>query len=115
METVTMTREEWIAKGTELFGSDMMKWKHVCPGCGHVQSVEDFRQFEDQGATPDSACRECIGRYSGGKRWSNGNLKETGGGPCDYAAYGLLCIAPVTVMNGETEHHVFAFAEGVGA
>ncbi len=82
----------------------------VCPGCGHIQAVEDFRQYKDQGAGPNSATCECIGRYSDGKSWTNDNPRKNGG-PCDYAGYGLLRISPVTVMDGEKVIRSFAFAE----
>lgn len=102
-----MTVEEWRARGIELFGEDMAKWRFVCPGCKHVQVLEDFRPYKDRGATPDSVRMECIGRYSGGRSWANGR----GPGPCDYAGYGLFRISPVVVVDGENELHAFAFAE----
>lgn len=71
-EPIKMTHEEWVAKGKALFGDDMLKWKFVCPGCGHVQTPEDFRAFKDKGATPDSARNECIGRYTTGGSWIEG-------------------------------------------
>ena len=107
---ITITKDEWLAKGKELFGDDYFKWRFVCPGCGHIQAVEDFRQYKDQGAGPNSATCECIGRYSDGKSWTNDNPRKNGG-PCDYAGYGLLRISPVTVMDGEKVIRSFAFAE----
>ena len=107
---ITMTKDEWLAKGKELFGEDFTKWRFVCPGCGHVQAVEDFRQYKDQGADPTSATCECIGRYGGGKSWTDDNPRKTGG-PCDYAGYGLLRISPVTVIDSEKTIRSFAFAE----
>ena len=109
----TMTGEEWLAKGKQLFGDDMTKWRFVCPGCGHVQAVEDFRQYKDQGASPDSARQECIGRYSGGKPWAFKNVRKLGG-PCDYAGYGLLNICPVKVVDEKGDHWCFAFDEKGG-
>jgi len=109
-QNITMTKEEWMAKGKELFGENFEEWKFVCPGCGHVQTIADFRQYKDQGSSPNSATCECIGRYSGGKSWFFDNLRRTGG-PCDYAGYGLLCISPITVLDGDKEIHSFAFAE----
>lgn len=112
-ESITqMTKEEWLAKGKRLFGEDMLKWRFVCPGCGHIQSVEDFRQYKDQGAHPNSATTVCIGRYIGGKSWFNDNPRKSGG-PCDYASYGLLCICPVKVIDGDKEIWSFAFDEKV--
>ena len=110
MEEITMTKEEWLAKGRELFGENFEEWKFICPGCGHVQTIADFRQYKDQGATPNSATCECIGRYAGGKSWTDKNPRKTGG-PCDYAGYGLLRISPVHVVDGGKKTHSFAFAE----
>ena len=108
-ESVILTKEQWLSKGKELFGEDMTTWRFVCPGCGHIQSVNDFRQYKDKGATPNSATFECIGRYSNGNSWFNDNLKKIGG-PCDYTSYGLICLAPVTVVDGDKTLHCFAFA-----
>ena len=102
-----MTKEEWIGKGKQLFGDNFEEWRFVCPGCGHIQSVGDFRIFKDRGATPESAREECIGRYTGGRSWMLGE----GGSPCDYAGYGLLRISPVEVVDGEEVFHCFAFDE----
>ena len=106
---VRMTKAEWLARGTELFGADFDAWRFVCPGCGHVQSIADFRPFKDRGATPESARCECIGRYTGGRSWAYGG----GPGPCDYAGYGLFPISPVTVIDGEREVRSFHFDDGV--
>lgn len=106
---IEMTEEEWLAKGRELFGDDMYKWKFVCPGCGHVQMAEDFKPYKEQGASPDSARCECIGRYSGGRDWMRGKDGEPG--PCNYAAYGLLQISPVHVLSEGKIKQSFAFAE----
>ena len=108
--TIKMTFKEWVEKGEKLFGKDMLKWEFVCPGCGHVQKVEDFRQYKDKGAKPDNAYCECIGRYSGGKSWMND--KQSKPGPCDYAGYGLLNICPVLVVKDDgKEVSSFAFNE----
>jgi hypothetical protein len=111
MNDITMTKDEWLAEGKKRFGPDMKKWKFVCPGCGHIQAVEDFAQYKDSGATPESATRECIGRYSGGKSWFETPKKKLKDGPCDYAGYGLFRISPVTVVDGEKKIMSFAFAE----
>ena len=105
----TMTLDEWLAEGERRFGADRLKWRFVCPGCGHVQAVEDFRPFKDRGATAESAYFNCIGRYAGPKRTAFG---EKGGGPCDYTTGGLLNISPVTIRYGEDKTtSAFDFAE----
>ena len=55
--------EEWKAEATRRFGPDMLKWRFRCPMCGHVASVQDFK---DAGAkSPNCAYQECLGRYTG--------------------------------------------------
>ena len=105
-EIVTMTRDEWKAKGTKLFGPDMMKWRFVCPACGNITAVEDYRKYTSQGATPDSAYCNCIGRYDG-----HMNVSMGAGKPCNYAGNGLFDLRPVRVMDGEKEIGSFAFDE----
>jgi hypothetical protein len=100
--------KDWLAKAESLFGEDRFRWRFVCPGCGHVQAVEDFRPYKSSGAHEGSAYQECIGRYltSGGPyKWGNTS-------PCDYAGYGLFRISPVIVITNEgKEIYVFAFDE----
>jgi hypothetical protein len=105
-----MTKEEWVARGKQLFGDDLMKWRFVCPGCGHIQAVEDFRQYKEQGAKPDDATCKCIGRFSGGVSWANTDFRKAKG-PCDYTGYGLFNLCPVKVVDSEKEIRCFAFDE----
>ena len=79
--------KEWLAEGRELFGRDILKWKFRCPMCGHVASVQDFK---DAGAEdPNDSFQECIGRYRGA-----GAPGAPDGNPdgCNWAAYGLFGI-----------------------
>ena len=105
-ELIQMTKDEWLAKGKQLFGENTDEWKFVCPGCGHIQAIEDFRQYKEQGATPNSATIECIGRYSSGRKWLSNLLSQ----PCDYAGYGLLNICPIEVIGEDKPIYSFAFA-----
>ena len=103
MSVVQISHAGWMAKGRELFGEDFFKWRFVCPGCGNVVTVEEFRVFKDKGATPNSPTSECIGRYTGGD-WLDGNK------PCNYAGYGLIRLSPVRVIvDAGREVHAFAF------
>lgn len=113
--TTRIFKAEWEAEGRKLFGDDFMKWRFKCPVCKHVATVEDYRAFKEQGATPDSATNECIGRYlpkeqRGGFSRDHSNPKVKS--PCDYAGYGFFRLSPVEV---ETEDgkviSSFAFAE----
>ena len=98
------THEEWVAEATRRFGSDAMKWKFVCPSCGHVSSVQDWK---DAGAEEGAVAYSCVGRFL------TGPVKDAfsrSGGPCNYAGGGLFRINPVTVRMGMSEHYVFDFA-----
>jgi hypothetical protein len=108
--TTYASPEEWQAEGLRRFG-EFHKFRFVCPLCGHVQGVEDFKPFKDQGATPDSAFQVCIGRYTGAgetKRDPSGKLSQ----PCNYAGSGLFRLSPVRVKTADgKEIHAFGFAE----
>lgn len=101
-DPVKLSRQAWLDKGTELFGADFNKWRFVCPGCGNIAAVEEFRPFKDKGADASSATSECIGRYSGGD-WAKGTK------PCNYAGYGLFRLSPIYVIN-EDGHEIHSFA-----
>ena len=109
--TPTMAYEEWMAEGRRRFGNAFKDWKFVCPICGNVAAVEDYRPFKDQGANPDSATKECIGRYNGSKYRAFGTSGERGK-PCDYALYGLFRLPGVIIKMDDGEDVMsFAFAE----
>ncbi len=104
--------EEWKAEGERRFGSDIRKWRFVCPMCGHVAAVEEF---EAAGAKdPNCAYEECIGRYIG-----KGSPKEADSSGCNWAAYGLFGIPKggTVVITGKDEDgvekgaHIFSFAD----
>jgi hypothetical protein len=106
-----MTHQEWLDEGTRRFGPDIFCWRFGCPVCGHVASIEDFRQFKDQGATPDSATCECLSRYLPDSPKAFGE-NPTGAKrqPCDYAGYGLFRLSPIVVIFPDgSEHHAFEF------
>lgn len=104
---IEMNIEEWIAKGEKLFGPDRLKWKFVCPSCGNIQSVADFRQFKDRNATPRDANYICIGRLDG-----HINVPMfTKPGPCNYSSGGLFNINPITIKDGNLKYTSFAFFE----
>jgi len=101
----TYALAEWLAEGKRRFGEDYGQWRFVCPVCGNIAAIEDYRRYRDKGASPDSATSECIGRYTGAKSSFNG-VK-----PCNYAGYGLFRLSPVrVVMEGAHERHSFDFA-----
>jgi hypothetical protein len=112
--TIThMTYAEWQAEGVRRFGEDPMEWQFVCPVCKNVAKMGDFEQYADQGATPNSATCQCIGRYQKESRDAfNEQKKSAPKQPCNYAGYGLFALSPLRVTTEEgKEVHCFAFAE----
>ena len=55
-----LTHAEWLAEGKRRFGEDFNKWRFVCPVCGFVQSVQDYK---DAGAPQDAVAFSCVGRW----------------------------------------------------
>jgi hypothetical protein len=103
-----ITVGDWQAEAVRRFGADPLKWRFVCPSCGHITAVEDWKKA---GAPADTVAFSCVGRFAGKPREAFG---ETGGGPCNYAGGGLLRINPQPVVDeAGNVHHVFAFADSV--
>ena len=95
-----MSHDEWQAKGEQLFGTDIMRWKFICPSCGHIASVQDWK---DAGAPEGAVAFSCVGRYL--PRCSD--AFTYGVGPCNYAGGGLFGLNPIDVDGRRT----FAFKE----
>lgn len=100
-----LTEKEWHEEGRRRFGTDFMKWKFVCPCCGHSASVKDY---QDAGAPEGAIAFSCIGRY-------NGNMDKPMGtkpGPCNYTTGGLFNMSPLTItFEDRTEGSYFDFNE----
>jgi hypothetical protein len=86
----TITHAEWLAEGERRFGTDKTAWRFVCPACGHVASVADWKAA---GAPEAAVAFSCVGRWTGAKREAFGDGK----GPCNYTGGGLFALNPVTV------------------
>lgn len=102
--------EEWHAEGVKRFGPDMMKWKFVCPACGHVQTPEDYKAA---GAPESTVGFSCVGRWL---KKCRDAFEGKGEGPCNYAGGGLFRIGPVQIKSRGDERtgdfpRYFAFAE----
>lgn len=52
--------EAWRDAAVALFGENPMQWRFVCPSCGHVASVQDWK---DAGATEGEVAFSCVGRH----------------------------------------------------
>jgi hypothetical protein len=99
-----MTHEEWTAEGIRRFGADQMTWRFVCPSCGHVASVQDWK---DVGAKKGEVAYSCVGRHLPDPK----RMGERPG-PCDYAGGGLFRINPVNVTFPDgTVLRCFDFAD----
>jgi hypothetical protein len=94
---------EWQAEARRRFGDDPMNWRFVCPSCGHVASVGDWKAV---GASEGEVAFSCVGRHIA----SSKRMCEKPG-PCNYAGGGLIGLNPVVITTapGKTTR-VFAFA-----
>jgi hypothetical protein len=106
---IPLSLSEWQAEGRRRFGEDEMRWRFVCPSCGHIASVQDWK---DAGASIRHVAFSCVGRWRGGDDKKTFKKK---GGPCYYAGGGLIGLNPVAVVqaNGQVVN-IFDFAEGDG-
>lgn len=102
MDIKRYTADEWRLEGRRRFGDDVMNWKFLCPMCGHVASVRDFKNAGASG--PDCAYTECIGRYIG-----KGSQKKDDSSGCDWCCYGLYGIPQGGIIVDGL--HIFDFAE----
>lgn len=96
--------EEWQAEARRRFGDDPLLWWFVCPSCGHVASVADWKAV---GASEGEVAFSCVGRHMEGSK----QMCERPG-PCNYAGGGLFGLNPTTVVLGpDKTTRLFAFAE----
>lgn len=96
---------DWHREGIRRFGADMLDWKFICPSCGVVTSV---REWKDAGARENAAAFSCIGRYTGSAK----TIFDKTGGPCNYTGGGLLGLNPVRVVFPNGKHiDCFRFAD----
>ena len=102
-----ITYAAWKEEGERRFGPNMMAWRFVCPSCGHVASVLDWKNV---GARETEVAFSCIGRHIEG---ASEAFSKDHNGPCTYAGGGLFRLNPVTVVFPDGHHQdVFAFAPG---
>lgn len=83
--------EDWQAEAVRRFGPDQMKWKFMCPSCGHVASIQDWK---DAGGTEGEVAFSCIGRHIKGSGDILNKKK-----PCNYAGGGLFRLNPVSIQG----------------
>jgi len=111
MDIRKITEEEWRKEAIEKFGEDPLNWKFICPICGYVASVQDWK---DVGASEGEAAFSCIGRRTNNPKLAFGGAPDKKVGPCDYAGGGLFRVNPVHVEfdGGVRETFEFAPVEG---
>jgi hypothetical protein len=96
-----LTHEAWEARGKSLFGADYWSWRFVCPSCGYIASVRDWKEA---GAPEGAVAFSCIGRY----RPKTQEAFTGEPGPCNYTNGGLIVLGPLSVEGRPT----FDFAPG---
>jgi hypothetical protein len=106
----TLTHEEWLAEAERRFGADAMQWKFVCPICGHVASVQEYK---DAGAKENAVAYSYIGRFTntGRKAFGDNRAPDIAATPCDYTTGGLFNLSPVTVILEGKPRRCFEFAD----
>lgn len=115
-----MTYQEWVERGTRLFGADRSKWRFVCPSCGIRVTTADY---ESVGTPENSVAFSCIGRFVPVDQRASvapafaGGEQVTGAKPrvgCTYTGGGLVRLNPMHVEDPRLPgvvHQLFAFAE----
>lgn len=96
--TRTVRHEEWLQEARDRFGPDPMKWRFVCPSCGHVASIQDWK---DAGAAEGEVAFSCVGRHAKASQAAADAAFRRSGGPCNYTGGGLFKLNPVAVDFGE--------------
>lgn len=103
MQIIELTEKEWRARGKRLFGKDTNNWKFICPSCGNIQTIKNFKKYKNKGATPSDAYFNCIGRFSGkgGHIGGDGGTKK----PCNYTTGGLIGLSPLRIKDNKGKIH----------
>lgn len=95
---------EWLAEGERRFGKDQFAWRFVCPSCGHIASVSDYKAA---GAPEGAVAFSCVGRWLPNPK----DAFSGAGGPCNYAGGGLFRVNPIILVTPAGESNLFEFAE----
>lgn len=98
----TLTHEEWLARGEELYGPRGRDWKFRCVACGHVQSavaVVARNPAIELLSTRDWIYFSCEGR-------------RTASVGCDWTLGGLFTLHSLEVVDdGGVRRPAFEFAD----
>lgn len=103
---VKRTQTELVDEMKSRFGDDLNKWAFICPQCGDIATIQDFKDAlaKDNDPTSDAFGyhgQVCIGRVTKGRG-------------CDWAAYGLFSGPEFIIMDDGSEVPCFAIAPSGG-
>jgi len=110
-KSVVRTQDELVAELQKRFGPDPMDWAFICPSCGDIATVADFKAalaehpIASRPLASDHIGQICIGRILGAP---SRDEKYAGRG-CDWAAFGLFR-GPEFVKVGDREMPSFRIA-----
>lgn len=96
VERLELTLAEFIALGTERFGSNGLDWAFQCPKCGHIAAGSDFPPQARK-----ALGQECLGRHVKGV-------------DCNWVSYGLIRGPWEIVMEDGHSAWSFPFAPAKG-
>jgi hypothetical protein len=108
-ELLKITRDEWLARGKQLFGEDFKQWKFVCPVCSTPQSINDLLAAGVKNEVVANYIGfSCIGRFTEAKAHKKNDPPGAG---CDWTLGGFFSIHKVEVTDDQGKvHPVFEFA-----
>lgn len=96
---IELELEVWQAQGVQRFGTDVNKWRYVCPACGHVQTRQDWLDLGMNPRQVDSRVGfSCIGRWLARGDQLATAFEPSKGYGCDYVGDRNPNISPITVI-----------------
>ncbi len=97
--------DAWLAEGARCFGGQVLAWRFVCPSCGYICTIADWKEH---GAPEAEIAFVCLGTRKGAAHYAT--LRHQGG-PCHYRGDGLFRLNPVRVLFEDgTQRDLFEFA-----
>jgi len=100
-----VTHEEWVEEGRRRFGDDPLSWRFVCPSCGRVASVAEWKAA---GAPEGEVAFCCVGRHVEGAKEAFAKGDNSRG--CTYSGGGPFRLNPVSVIKDGVLHEMFEFS-----
>lgn len=94
----TFSKEDWIKRGTELYGEDRDNWEFYCWFCKKVQSLKSIRENQDKGLLSM--------RYGKLMKGDNVSPEQCCYSPdCDYVSNGLLTTGILVIYDPDLPHN----------